>query len=138
MLLTPPPVDEEGWRTHCIRQYGVEASSAPNRDFDTTRRYAEACASVGAAMGVPVVDIHGAFTAKASWETLLKDGLHPSPAGSAVIAQTVLLAILKHYPELKPSTFAETTALPLDFPDHKLVDPDDPLSSFRRHAEGAS
>ena len=133
LLMTPPPLDEKAWQQHCVRQYQVDETAAPNRDHATTRRYAEACADVGTLMGLPVVDIHAAFTAKTDWGSLLLDGLHPSPEGSAVIAQSVLDAIASHYPELTPSTFSEQRELKMDFPDHKLIDVDNPHASFREH-----
>lgn len=133
LLITPPPVDVEKWHTHCIATYpGYDKDAEPNRAFAVTQSYAEACAKLGAEMRTPTLDLHAAFAARDDWKALLLDGLHPNADGGKAIADEVIGAIHKFYPELRPSSFfdPDPAKLPLDFPDHKNIDPHNPKASF--------
>jgi len=138
LLLTPPPCDEKGWHRECVSRFGLESDADPNRSHEATSLYASACLRVAAAVGVPAIDIHGAFMEQSDWQSLFSDGLHPNAAGNAIISKVVLAAIKSHYPELTPSAFGDASRdkLPMDFPDHKAIDPEDVEGSFQRFSCG--
>ena len=132
LLVTPPPVAEDRWKSFLIESRGVPQTAEPNRRLEVTRTYAEACVALGGELGVPTVDLYAAFLAREDWPSLLQDGLHPSPAGHAVIGEAVLAAIAKHYPELTPQSYEDRDAskLPMDAPDHKDIRTDDLDGTF--------
>ena len=132
LLITPPPVDTAAWHATCVRDYGVPADSDPNRSFEFTRSYAEAVVRLGAETGTPTLDLHSAFLARPDWRDCLRDGLHPNAAGGGLIGEAVIGAIVEHYPELQPGGFGvdDPARLPMDFPDHKEVDPERVDASF--------
>jgi len=140
LLMTPPPCDHIAWKNFCVSTYGVPEDADPNRRFENTEVYAKACLEVGSQTGTPAVDVHSAFAKRSNWQELFSDGLHPTAAGDAVIAEEVLAAIKKHYPEMQPSSFFDPSPqkLPLDFPDHKAVDVGDVPGCFKRHIEKKS
>lgn len=134
LLLTPPPVDGVAWHAHCARNYGLDPQGEPNRDHDTTAAYAAAALTVADAEATPVADIHAAFLARADWQALLEDGLHPNARGNAVIAEAVREAIKRYFPDLVPAAAGlsppEAPGLQFDFPDHKVVDAANPAATF--------
>lgn len=144
LLITPPPLDEAAWQACCVAKYAVPPDAAPNRDFATTKRYAQAVVALGKEAGVPTLDLHGAFVSRADWRELLSDGLHPNEAGGRFIGSQVLAAIGKHYPELTPAAHGQEegaqTLLPMDFPDHKGIDTtrvDGSFASFDKQRQRA-
>jgi isoamyl acetate esterase len=113
LLLTPPPVHEPA-RVQAIRARQGLAASAPDplpeRTLEVSGAYAAACKEVALSLGVPAVDLWTALQREADWPTLLSDGLHFAPAGSAKVGKLVLNNILETYPEL------EASRLPWDTP----------------------
>ncbi|KAI5283256.1 hypothetical protein KEM52_003449, partial [Ascosphaera acerosa] len=125
LLLTPPPVNEHQF-----------ADAHPPRVAWHTKQYADACRAVGAALGVPVVDVWGAFMRYAGWQgqeggpfegsrelpenprlrELLSDGLHLTPVGYRVVYDEVKRVIAQVYPEETPEKlqpkFASWTEVP--------------------------
>lgn len=88
VLMTPPPVST-GQRGRAQR--AKEPPRENDREFETTRRYAEAVSEVGKAEGVPVVDLWGRLYEAAGrdevgLEAFLTDGLHLNEKGYAVSA----------------------------------------------------
>ncbi|KAI0648236.1 SGNH hydrolase [Trametes meyenii] len=101
VLMTPPPV--------CTpqRARAQKAKSPPrelDREFETTRRYAEAVGEVGREEGVPVVDLWGALYEAAGREEeklegFLTDGLHVNERGYAIVFDELVHTIKENYPE---------------------------------------
>lgn len=133
LLITPPPLVEEKWKQHCVQTYGVPVDAQSNRNFETTAAYAATCVRVAGEVGAPVVDLQRAFLGVDGWERLLPDGLHLSAEGQAVVYDAVSSAIVREWPELRPTYFGDTATdkMPIDFPDHKEIDPADPAAAFR-------
>lgn len=121
LLLTPPPVDGPAWHRYCIDVYGAEPDAEPNRTFENTRKYAEACIEVAKSCDAPVVNMFSAVSADPDWKLSFVDGLHPNVRGNQVIYNTLSAAIKQHFPDLNSET------LPLDFPDHKTIDYKNPV-----------
>ncbi|KAI0668544.1 SGNH hydrolase [Trametes maxima] len=101
VLMTPPPVSTPQ------RARAQGAKSPPrelDREFETTRRYAEAVAEVGREVGVPVVDLWGALYEAAGREEVglegfLTDGLHVNERGYAIVFDELVRTIKENYPE---------------------------------------
>ncbi|KAI0637359.1 SGNH hydrolase [Trametes polyzona] len=101
VLMTPPPVST-GQRGR------AQAAKVPprenDRDFEMTRRYAEAVGEVGREEGVPVVDLWGRLYEAAGREEVrleefLTDGLHLNEKGYAIVFEELVKAIKGFYPE---------------------------------------
>lgn len=91
ILMTPPPVST-GQRGRAQR--AKDPPRENDREFETTRRYAEAVSEVGKAEGVPVVDLWGRLYEAAGrdevgLEGFLTDGLHLNEKGYAVSALVI-------------------------------------------------
>ncbi|KAI0373334.1 SGNH hydrolase [Pilatotrama ljubarskyi] len=101
VLMTPPPVNT------AQRERAQRAKSPPkelDREFETTRRYAEAVGEVGREEGVPVVDLWGRLFAEAGrreegLEEFLTDGLHLNEKGYAIVFEELDKTIKNEYPE---------------------------------------
>ncbi|EIW60746.1 SGNH hydrolase [Trametes versicolor FP-101664 SS1] len=101
VLMTPPPVST-GQRGRAQR--AKEPPRENDREFETTRRYAEAVSEVGKAEGVPVVDLWGRLYEAAGrdevgLEGFLTDGLHLNEKGYAIVFEELVKAIKENYPE---------------------------------------
>lgn len=107
VLITPPPVDSTAW---------------PDRACDRTASYAAAVhvaarnarATVGGATRVIVVDLNAMMSGEEGWSRHLRDGLHLSPSGNAMLFNALMAA-------LEGSGVAPAD-LKLDFPLHRDID----------------
>ena len=80
ILITPPPLNDFQWGKR------VEIGLPADREFEVTRKYAEAAKAVGEKEGIPVVDVWTAIWEAAGkeqegLEKYLIDGLHLTVAG---------------------------------------------------------
>ncbi|XP_072020922.1 isoamyl acetate-hydrolyzing esterase 1 homolog isoform X2 [Amphiura filiformis] len=111
VLITPPPIYGEGWKKHCQTTYGV----AQNRTNANTGLYAKACCTVAKDLGIEVLDIYTIMQQEPKWERYLLDGLHLSPDGNQFLGEQL-------WKMLEP----KTRDLPMQLPDWKDVDPNNP------------
>ncbi|TFK54844.1 SGNH hydrolase [Heliocybe sulcata] len=100
VLMTPPPVDTYQ-RAEDARAQGLGL----DRDFDKTRRYAEAIKEVGDADGIPVVDLwtrlwQGAGRDEHAMSKFLTDGLHLNADGYFIVYDELMKVIADKYPEI--------------------------------------
>mmetsp|Transcript_23876 Transcript_23876/g.52157 ORF Transcript_23876/g.52157 Transcript_23876/m.52157 type:complete len:293 (-) Transcript_23876:194-1072(-) len=123
LLITPPPVDEEHWAEFAAANYGVPADTKSRRNAHT-ELYAKAVIQVGAETSTPVVDLYTHFMQLPDWQSYLYDGLHMFPKGNSLVFQAVEKAIGEHFPSLKADV------LPMDYPDHKDIDPANHAAAF--------
>ncbi|OSC97633.1 SGNH hydrolase [Trametes coccinea BRFM310] len=101
VLMTPPPVNT------AQRDRAQRAKSPPkelDRDFETTKRYAEAVGEVGNLESVPVVDLwnklfDAAGRREAGLEEFLTDGLHLNEKGYAIVFDELVKTIKENYPK---------------------------------------
>lgn len=114
LLVTPPPVHHEQRLQYQKQRFGDKATGVLERRNDVTAQYADACAKLGEAMNVPVVNMFNAMvngTAnndsssaaaadETAWSQYFYDGLHFSSAGQQFVARQVLDAINEHFPVL--------------------------------------
>jgi len=156
LLMTPAPIDD------AKRQHFEDAGPRQDQLWtnECVQQYVAACVRVGKQVGAPVVNLYEGFfeASPAQWcrgmsggtaqfvdgvgeEALFgTDGMHPCALGGQVIFQLISAAITDHFPHLQPvncHAWAQASPpdrLPLDFPDHKMIDPNDVASSMARHS----
>ncbi|KAK6123495.1 hypothetical protein DH2020_042759 [Rehmannia glutinosa] len=135
VLITPPPIDQQGRREFARSQYGDKASESPDRTNEVTGAYAEECVNLARELGL-LQSIYGPKCKKLKvGRKILKsfldsypcrsiflhsDGLHLTPEGNAVVSQEVV----KIFDE------AGFSDLPYDFPQHSEIDGENPEKAF--------
>lgn len=101
LLITPPALHHDQRLAYQIQRYGTEkATGVLERRNDVTLTYADACIACAHELGLPVVDTFRAMQEIADYGKFLSDGLHFSPLGHEFIANEILKAIEKNFPEL--------------------------------------
>lgn len=121
ILITPPPIDEDG---RVKNPYGEDTSGLPERTNESAGAYAKACISVAKESGLPVIDIWSKMQQIPGWEkNLLRDGLHLTASGNRVLFEEVVETLRKEGLSLE--------TLPTDQPLFSEIDPVDPLDAFK-------
>eukprot|EP00271_Cylindrocystis_brebissonii_P006243 TRINITY_DN18942_c0_g1_i2.p1 TRINITY_DN18942_c0_g1~~TRINITY_DN18942_c0_g1_i2.p1 ORF type:complete len:366 (-),score=39.01 TRINITY_DN18942_c0_g1_i2:1045-2142(-) len=138
ILMTPPPVDEEGRLAYARATFGEKAVKVSERQNAVTQQYAQACLAVAQASQVDAVDLWRAVQQEPMWTSLLRDGLHFTPQGQQVVFQHLFSVIsAKSASEWVPPLDPEK--MPLDFPHHGDIDtahPEAALSRFLKNGAG--
>lgn len=131
VLITPPPVCEEGRRAYAISLYGNNARELSERTNEVTGQYANACVEIAKEMGVAYINLWSKMQETEGWQKkFLWDGLHLTPDGNAVVFQEVI----KVFNEAGLSA----DKMPYDFPHHSKIDDKNPGSSFQQNVCDAS
>ncbi|XP_042480361.1 GDSL esterase/lipase At5g45920 [Macadamia integrifolia] len=121
LLITPPPIDEDGRIQH---PFVENPSGLPERTNETAGTYAKVCIEVAGECGVPVVDLWSKMQQFPGWQKdHLRDGLHLTPTGNRIVFDEVVEKFRKE--DLRLET------LPADLPLLAEMDPSDPLKSFK-------
>ncbi|XP_074573836.1 GDSL esterase/lipase At5g45920-like [Curcuma longa] len=93
ILITPPPIDEEG---RLRFPYG-NRSGLPERTNAAAGTYARACVFVAQQLGLPVIDIWTKMQQFSNWEkTFLWDGLHFTALGNHLLFQEMIKTLRNH------------------------------------------
>ncbi|XP_022978753.1 GDSL esterase/lipase At5g45920 [Cucurbita maxima] len=120
LLITPPPIDEEG---RLQNPYIVNPLNEPERTNNAAGDYAKACIAVAAECGVSVIDIWTKMQQLPGWEkACLSDGLHLSRNGNTIVFEEVVQKLKEE--GLSPEM------LPADLPLLSEIDYNDPLKAF--------
>lgn len=120
ILITPPPVDEDGRLRY---PYPHDLSGLPDRTNAAAGAYARACLEVARQRGLRAVDIWSRMQGFPGWDkAFLRDGLHLTPRGNRVLFEEVVRALNDASLGLR--------ALPADLPLFADMDPHDPAKSF--------
>ncbi|KAI5657282.1 hypothetical protein M9H77_26075 [Catharanthus roseus] len=120
VLITPPPIDEDG-RILC--PFVEDNSGLPERTNESAGSYAKACLAVASDSQVFAVDIWTKMQQFPGWhKACLRDGLHPTPDGNKIVFEEVL-------EKLKEKGLSSEN-LPSDLPLLAEIDPNDPLKAF--------
>ncbi|XP_078431737.1 SGNH hydrolase-type esterase superfamily protein [Wolffia australiana] len=120
ILITPPPIDEDGRLRHL---FDDNSSGLSERTNEAAGTYAKSCVSVAGEASTPVVDLWTKMQEFSGWEkAFLSDGLHLTPEGNKIVFESIIEVLRRH--GLSPDTLA--TDLPL----FSEIDPRDPLRSF--------
>ncbi|MCO5610845.1 hypothetical protein L7F22_065087 [Adiantum nelumboides] len=86
ILVTAPPIHEEGRKELVRCRYGEKAARFLDRTNERAKRYAQACIEVSKEVNVGVVDLWSAIQREKIWETkCLSDGMHLTAEGNGVL-----------------------------------------------------
>ncbi|KAH9624560.1 hypothetical protein KSS87_000714 [Heliosperma pusillum] len=126
VLITPPPIDEEGRMEYARSLYGEKAMTQPERTNETTGEYAMLCVSLAKELGVPHVNLWSKMQETEGWQKkYLRDGLHLTAEGNEVVYQEVL--------QVFNQAGLSSSVMPFDFPHHSKIDPKNPEKAFSTH-----
>jgi lysophospholipase L1-like esterase len=106
ILISPPPVCQEGRLRFQKEAYGVDASGKLERSLELSGTYTQGAARVAKEMGVPFLDLwtRMQFTQageeRDNWRDFLSDGLHFSALGNEFVGAAVLDVIDECFPHL--------------------------------------
>uniref|UniRef100_A0A1S3BYB4 Uncharacterized protein n=1 Tax=Cucumis melo TaxID=3656 RepID=A0A1S3BYB4_CUCME len=124
VLITPPPVDEEGRNEYARSLYGDKARELPERTNEVTGLYAKKCLELAKEIGLHSIDLWSKMQETDGWQKkFLRDGLHFTPEGNGVLHQE-LEKVLKE-------TSVAAEKMPLDFPHHSKIDGKNPEKAFQ-------
>ncbi|KGN49288.1 GDSL esterase/lipase At5g45920 [Cucumis sativus] len=122
LLITPPPIDEEG---RLQNPYVSNPVNEPERTNDAAGAYAKACIAVAKECGVSVIDIWTKMQQVPGWEkACLSDGLHLTRNGNTIVFEEVVKRLEEE--GLSPVT------LPADLPLISEIDFNNPLQAFEK------
>lgn len=122
LLITPPPIDENG---RLRNSYSENPVTQPERTNEAAGAYAKACVAVAEECGIPVLDLWTKMQQFPDWENAyLRDGLHLTPSGNRFVFEELVVKLRDE--GLSPEN------LPVDLPLFTEIDIDDPLKSFNK------
>ncbi|XP_021650672.2 GDSL esterase/lipase At5g62930 isoform X2 [Hevea brasiliensis] len=125
VLITPPPIDEEGRKQYAKSVYGDKAMELPERTNEMAGVYARQCVELAKDLGICSIDIWYKMQETEGWQKkFLSDGLHLTPEGNAVVYQEVVRVF----------NDAQLSAeeMPYDFPHHSKIDGKNPEKAFKQ------
>ncbi|KAG0467676.1 hypothetical protein HPP92_019256, partial [Vanilla planifolia] len=124
ILITPPPVDEDGRNDYARLLYGDKARELSERTNEMTGIYANKCIEVAKELNLPYVDLWSIMQETVGWrKKFLSDGLHLTQEGNAVVHKEVLRVL--HHAGLGPHFLTH------DFPHHSEIDGRHPEKAFQ-------
>ncbi|XP_048329107.2 GDSL esterase/lipase At5g62930 [Ziziphus jujuba] len=125
VLISPPPVDEEGRNEYARSLYGENTRELPERTNEAAGVHAKKCIELAKEMSVPFVDLWSKMQETEGWQKkFLSDGLHLTPEGNAVVHQELVKV-------LNDSWFS-AEEMPSDFPHHSVIDGKNPEKAFQQ------
>ncbi|KAF2315906.1 hypothetical protein GH714_040701 [Hevea brasiliensis] len=125
VLITPPPIDEEGRKQYAISVYGEKATELPERTNEMAGVYARQCVELAKDLGIRSIDIWSAMQEAEGWQKkFLSDGLHLTPEGNAVVYQEVIRVF--------NDAWLSAEEMPYDFPHHSEIDGKNPEKAFQQ------
>ncbi|OVA20739.1 Lipase [Macleaya cordata] len=91
VLITPPPISEEGRKEYAQSLYGEKARKLSERTNEVTGVYAKQCVEVAKELGVPSINLWSKMQETEGWQKkFLSDGLHLTAEGNAVVHEEVV------------------------------------------------
>lgn len=122
LLITPPPVDEDG---RLQFPYVENPLNQPERTNEAAGAFAKACVAVARESCLPVIDLWTKMQQFPGWQKAhLRDGLHLTPRGNRLVFEEVVAKLRDEGLSLE--------RLPVDLPLIADIDPNDPLKSFQK------
>ena len=99
VVMGPPPMDPE----HHIQSRGLKPEEETRTDA-AHAAYAAAAREAAAELQVPFIDVRAGVLESLGerWREGLRDGLHLSAEGNAVVFRMLQAAVSKHYPDVAP------------------------------------
>ncbi|XP_072960997.1 GDSL esterase/lipase At5g62930 isoform X1 [Typha angustifolia] len=125
VLITPPPVDEDGREEYARSLYGDNARKLSERTNEITGVYAKKCLELAKEMHLPCIDIWSKMQETKGWQKMfLSDGLHLTSEGNAVVYEE-LVQVFRD-----AGLCAEE--MDYDFPHHSKINGDHPEAAFHQ------
>ncbi|GLT65476.1 hypothetical protein SLA2020_379080 [Shorea laevis] len=125
VLITPPPVDEEGRMKFARSMYGDKAMKLPERTNEMAGVYANQCVELAKDMGLRSINLWSKMQETEGWEKkYLSDGLHLTPDGNGVVFQEVIRVFNE--------AWLSAAEMPYDFPHHSEIDGKNPEKAFQQ------
>ncbi|XP_047341954.1 GDSL esterase/lipase At5g62930 [Impatiens glandulifera] len=123
ILITPPPIDEEGRMQFARLQYGNNAMEQPERTNEVAGSYAKACVELANELGLPSINLWSKMQETEGWQKkFLSDGLHLTAEGNAVVYKEVVRVFER--------ALLNAEEMPYDFPHHSAIDSKNPELAF--------
>ncbi|WCJ26102.1 SGNH hydrolase-type esterase superfamily protein [Euphorbia peplus] len=123
VLISPPPIDEEGRMAFAKFSYGEKAMELPERTNEMAGNYARQCVELANELGVPSIDVWSKMQETEGWQKkFLSDGLHLTPEGNAMVSQEVIRVF--------HGAWLSAAEMPYDFPHHSEIDTHNPEIAF--------
>ncbi|XVF50324.1 hypothetical protein PTKIN_Ptkin04bG0087600 [Pterospermum kingtungense] len=125
VLITPPPIDEEGRMEYARATYGEKAKTLPERTNEVAGAYARGCVELAGELGLRSVNLWSKMQEADGWQKkYLSDGLHLTPEGNEVVFQEVVRVFNE--------AWLNAADMPFDFPHHSEIDWKNPEKSFQQ------
>nr|XP_043635717.1 GDSL esterase/lipase At5g62930 [Erigeron canadensis] len=125
VLITPPPVDEEGRQEYATSVYGEKAMKLPERTNEAAGTYANGCVDVAKELGVSSINLWSKMQETQGWQKkFLSDGLHLTPDGNKIVFEEVV--------KVFNGAWLSAPEMPSDFPHHSEIDSQDPEKAFQQ------
>ncbi|KAI4319076.1 hypothetical protein MLD38_032721 [Melastoma candidum] len=125
VLITPPPIDEDGRDAYARSLYSDQARALPERTNEAAGTYAKACLLVARELGVRSIDLWSKMQETEGWQKkFLSDGLHLTPEGNSVVYHEVI--------HVFDEAWLSAQAMPYDFPHHSEIDWEHPEKAFQQ------
>lgn len=123
VLITPPPIDEDGRMDFARSLYGDKAMEQPERTNETTGVYAKQCIELAKELQVSSIDLWSQMQETAGWQKMfLRDGLHLTPEGNAVVHKELVRVFRDAH--------LRAEEMPYDFPHHSVITGENPELAF--------
>ncbi|TYH41496.1 hypothetical protein ES332_D12G321100v1 [Gossypium tomentosum] len=125
VLITPPPIDEEGRMEYARETYGEKAMTLPERTNETTGVYAKGCIELAGELGVRSINLWSKMQETDGWQKkYLRDGLHLTAEGNAVVFEEVV--------KVFKEAWLDASEMAYDFPHHSEIDGKNPEKAFQQ------
>ncbi|XP_050220936.1 GDSL esterase/lipase At5g62930 [Mercurialis annua] len=125
VLITPPPIDEEGRFEFARSLYGEQAMELPERTNEMAGVYARQCVELAKELRVCSINLWSKMQETESWQKkFLRDGLHLTSEGNAVVSREVIRVFSE--------AWVSAAEMPFDFPHHSEIDGKNPEKAFQQ------
>lgn len=125
VLITPPPIDEDGRMEYAKSLYGEKAMKLPERTNEMTGVYARQCIETAKDLGVLSIDLWSKMLETEGWQKkFLSDGLHLTKEGNAVVYKEVV--------KVFSVAGLSSEEMPYDYPHHLQIDAKNPEKTFQQ------
>ncbi|GMH16792.1 hypothetical protein Nepgr_018633 [Nepenthes gracilis] len=124
VLITPPPIDEDGRMEYARSVYGERAMKEPERTNEVTQIYAKHCIELAEELSLPSINLWAKIQETDGWQKkYLRDGLHLTAEGNEVVYNEVVGVFEK--------AGVSAAEMAYDFPHHSEIDAKNPQNSFQ-------
>ncbi|KAI3864317.1 hypothetical protein MKX03_004525 [Papaver bracteatum] len=127
VIITPPPIDEEGRNEYARSLYGDKARELSERTNEVTGVYAKQCIELAKELGVYSINLWSKMQETEGWQKkFLSDGLHLTAEGNAIVHEEVVRVFSEGG--------LDATQLASDYPHHSEIDPKNLEKSFQERS----